>query len=175
MASRPKLARWSNSSSSGSGIIKYIGPPINTRAYIITRWLRGEGQVFGENAKEGALRFIAPKDIWHWVEQDIQKRARYLASFVPPILFKEDKRFCLAAELLRRYGDREEVRHSLMANFSTEGWSGPASLHYQNKKQELLEFEKGQDNPNVRIWIDDYICSLEKQIENEKIQEERED
>lgn len=82
---------------------------------------------------------------------------------------------CLAREVLSRYGDHEDVRHSLMANFSTEGWSGSASLHYQARKQELLEFRRNEDNPNVRRWIDEYVASLDRQIEREKIEEERED
>ncbi|OFZ67522.1 MAG: hypothetical protein A2328_01560 [Bdellovibrionales bacterium RIFOXYB2_FULL_36_6] len=61
-----------------------------------------------------------------------------------------------------------------MANFSTEGWSGPASLHYQKKKQHLLEFEKEENNENVKRWIDEYVSSVDKRIEQTKIEEERE-
>ena len=56
-------------------------------------------------------------------------------------------------------------RHSLMANFSTEGWSGPASLRYQTKKQQLLDFRRDEDNPNVKQCIDEYVASLDRQIE----------
>lgn len=59
------------------------------------------------------------------------------------------------------------------ANFYTEGWSGPASLHYQQKKEQLLAFKEGEDNENVKRWLDEMIGSLDKQIEHEKIQEER--
>jgi hypothetical protein len=81
----------------------------------------------------------------------------------------------LAREVLCRYGNRQDVRHSFSANYGTEGWSGPASLHYETERQQLLDFEKDEDNPNVKLWIDEYAASLDKQIEREKIEEERED
>ena len=152
-------------------VVKYIGPPMDSRAFYITAWLRGKELFSGGG--EGALRIVPLDEIWKWVDQDAQKRARYLATFVPNILFREEGRICLARELLCRYGDRQDVRHSLMANFSTEGWSGPASLHYQRKKQELLDFKKDEDNENVKRWINEYVSSLERQIERETISEER--
>jgi len=152
-------------------ITKFIKPPLDTRAWHITRWLRGS-DLFDTN--EGSLRMIPLDKIWEWVDKDIEKRARYLASFVPNSLFREEGKVCLAREVLCRYGDREDVRHSFAANFSTEGWSGPASVHYQTKKHQLLEFRKDEDNPNVKRWIDEYVSSLDQQIERERIDEERE-
>ena len=61
-----------------------------------------------------------------------------------------------------------------MANFSTEGWSGPASGHYQEKKQWLLDFKKEEADANVTLWIDEYVEDLERQIEQAKVREERE-
>jgi hypothetical protein len=62
-----------------------------------------------------------------------------------------------------------------MANFSTEEWSGPASLHYQAKKQELVEFKKDEQHSYVLGWTDEYVPSLDRQIEREKADEKRED
>jgi hypothetical protein len=62
-----------------------------------------------------------------------------------------------------------------VANFSTEGWTGPESLHLQNKKQKLLDFREEEDNKNVRRWIDGYVSQLEQRIEQARIIEERED
>lgn len=61
-----------------------------------------------------------------------------------------------------------------MANFYTEGWSGRESVHFQTKKQSLLEFRKGETNENVKRWMDEYVASLDKQIERARIEEERE-
>jgi len=63
----------------------------------------------------------------------------------------------------------------LAANFSSEVWWGPASLYFQQKKEDLLAFRKEEDNENVIKWIDGYVEELTRQIEYEKIDEERRD
>lgn len=154
-------------------VTKYLGPPIDSRAFHLKEWLRG-GDLF-ETEALGALSFIPPEEIWAWVNGNIEKRAWYLASFVPKDLFLAREKTSLAREVLVRYGKREDVRRSLMANFSTEGWSGPASVHLQNKKQQLVDYRKGEDNENVKRWIDEYVRSLDHQIERERVSEEREE
>jgi|GEM_PF-430584 len=149
---------------------KYLGPPIDARAYHIKEWLRGEG--FFEE-KEGTLTSFTPDMVWQWVDEDKEKRAWYLASFVPKVLFRQEGRICWAREVLVKYGDREDVQNELMSNFSSEGWSGPASQHYQQKKDGLLAFKDKEDNENVKRWIDRFVIGLDKQIEHEKIREER--
>lgn len=150
---------------------KYLGPPIDERAFSIKEWLRG-GDFFEE--KEGVLPLIPVERIWAWVDEDVDKRAWYLATFVPKRLSREGGKICLAREILVRYGNMDDVRRNLRANFSTEGWSGPVSLHYENKRQQLLDFKKDEDNANVKLWIDEYVAGLEKEIKQAKVEEERE-
>ncbi len=152
-------------------VAKYLGPPIDSRAFHIKEWLRGSEH--SPAGVSGALAFFPPEKVWGWVDADVKKRAWYIAYFVPKILFKEGGKVCWAREILARYGDRGDVRKEMGANFYTEGWSGPASLHYQQKKEQLLAFKEGEDNENVKRWLDEMIDSLDKQIEHEKIQEER--
>ena len=71
------------------------------------------------------------------------------------------------------YGDRKDVRRALIANFYSEGWSGKGSLHYQNRKQEVLNYKKEEENTNVRNWIDEYVAALDESTEREKLEEER--
>lgn len=153
-------------------IKKYLAPPLDSRAYHITEWLKG-GHFFRE--KEGMLPAIPSEKIWEWVDEDIEERAWYLATFVPKELSREEGKTCWAREILIRYGDRDDVRRNLMANFSSEGWTGPQSLHYQNKKQRLLDFRKDENNENVKRWIDEYVARIDKEIEQAKIEEERDD
>ncbi len=153
-------------------VVKYLGPPIDSRAYHITSWLRG-GELHARG-KGGVLPLISLDELWRWVDADVEKRAWYLASFVPKQLFCRNGEVCLAREVLVRYGGRKEVRTSLMANFSTESWAGPESLHYQTKKQWLLDYKKEENNENVKRWIDEYVASLDQQIERARIEEERE-
>ncbi len=152
-------------------IIKYIGPPIDSRAFHITKWLRGDE--FSEFGIRGALSVIPPQEIWKWIDQNIEERAWYVASFVPKILFRDPDKICLAREVLVRYGNRRDVKDNLIANFLTEGWMGPASVYFQSKKDKLIEFAKSEKNEFVVNWINEYISQIEKDIKNAKFQEER--
>ena len=155
-------------------VSEYLGPPIDTRAFYIREWLRGIGLSFDDHDQvQGALYFFPSEKIWEWVNTDVEGRAWYVASFVPKALFREKDTVCLAREILVRYGNREDVRTNLMANFSTEGWTGPASLHGQKKRQKLLDFRKEEDNERVKQWIDEYVDALDRQIERARIEEER--
>jgi len=153
-------------------VTKYLGPPIDSRAYHIKQWLRGDFSF--DDEEKGVLPIFPLELIFKWVDEDIENRAWYFASFLPKKLFREEGKICFAREVLVRYGTRDDVRRNLMANFSTEGWSGLESLHYQKKKQHLLEFKKEENNENVKYWIDEYVSSIDKRIEQARIEEERE-
>ena len=148
--------------------------PIDTRTYQITQWLRGDFD-WGEPDTTGALDLFPPDIVWAWVKQEEEKRPWFLATFVPKALFRDDHKICWARELLIRYGDRADVRENLVANFSTEGWMGNASEHYQQKKEKLIEFRQSEDNENVKTWIDEFVRILDNSIERMKVIEERED
>ena len=93
---------------------------------------------------------------------------------MPKTFSTEEWPTSLARAVLVRYGEREDVRRNLRANYSTEIWQGPLSLHYKNKQQKLLCLKDGEDNENVKRWIDEFVEGLEKAIEDAKIGEERE-
>lgn len=149
-----------------------LGPPIDSRAFHLKSWLRGDK--YSPGGEGGVLPLIPLDAVWSWVDANRENRAWYLASFVPKQLFRSTERPCLAREVLIRYGSDSSVRNNLMANFSTEGWSGPASGHYREKKQWLLDFKKEETDANVKLWIDEYVENLERQIEHAKVREERE-
>jgi hypothetical protein len=46
-------------------------------------------------------------------------------------------------------------------------------LHYQEKKNWLLDFKKDEDNENVKRWIDEYVSVLIREIEQARVEEER--
>jgi hypothetical protein len=139
----------------------YLGPPIDSRAFHIAQWLR-----------EGGLNLMPADAVFGWVDNDVATRASYLARFVPPVLHSSPP-VCWAREMLVRYGDREDVRSNLYANFSSESWTGPASNHYLIKKQELENLRGGETNSTVLRWLDDFIGTLDRMVENARIQEER--
>ena len=148
--------------------------PITARAYHITQWLRG-GDWWGESSAGGALSVFPVDIVWRWVEGAPEDRAWYLASFVPVELFRDSTRVCWAREVLVRYGERTDVQDNLMSNFSTEGWTGPASLHHEMKRQKFLDFAQAEDNEKTRQWIREYALVLQQRSEQARIREERED
>jgi len=143
----------------------------DTRAYHITRWLRGESDIGLRTT--GALTLFPIETIWKWVDEDIERRASYLASFVPKALFRQEEQICIAREVLIRYGARTDVRQSFSGNYFSGNWSGPESLHYEEVKRDLLDFKKEEENENVKAWIDEYVAELDNYIQQAKIREER--
>lgn len=153
-------------------IEKYIEPPYDSRAFHLTQWLRG-GKFFDIH-EPSVLEYFIFNDIWKWVEDNPEKRAPYLASFVPPNLFPTNGQPSLTRELLIKYGHLKSVRNSFSANYSTDGWSGSEVKHLQSKKNELIEKMKNERNSNIQLWINEYKKYLDKDIERAKMFEERE-
>ena len=143
-------------------IAGYLGSPIDSRAFHVYHWLR-----------ESALALIPAEPVWKWVEENVEQRARHVATFVPQV-FPGDLESASAREVLVRYGAREDVRDSLMANFSTETWWGPESSHAQNKLEQLRNWRKKETHANVLRWLDDYIAVVQQRVERARIDEERE-
>jgi len=150
----------------------YLDSPKGDRAFFIMRWLGGE---MGFKNTAGAIELFDAEDVWKWVDEKPDERARLFAHFISPVLFHSTDKTCFAREILVRYGDRDDVYGSLSANYSTESWSGPASIHYASKKKSLLEFKKEEKNEKVIEWIDKELESLERNIERAKISEERDE
>lgn len=151
-------------------ITKYLGPPIDARAFHLRKWLRGEDDPAGVQVR-GMLLHIPAEFVWAWVDEDVEQRAWYLASFVPKSLFRGED--CLAREVLIRYGERNDVREAFSANYFSGTWWGPESMHYESVMRKLLDFKIEEENQNVRLWIDEYVGELNKHIERAKILEER--
>jgi len=152
---------------------QYLGPPIDVRAWRIKDWLHQSGIHFGTPPSD-EVATIPLEKLWEWIDEDVEKRAWYVANFAPAILSRNENVTCLARELLIRYGEREDIRENLRANFGSGIWMGRASDHFKSKKQWLDDYKPKEDHPNVLRWIDEYIEQLDAQIEWETIREERE-
>jgi hypothetical protein len=155
-------------------VSKYLGDRGNfSRTMSIGRWLK-EADLSETEKEKGALTLIPREKIWEWVDRDIENRSRYLArEFVPKTLLIEEWHDSLARDLLVRYGDREDVRRTLISNYSTEVFWGSASLHYEEKLQKLVDIQDVDNDKRVNYWINEYSLFLEEQIEDAKIREER--
>ena len=155
-------------------VCKYLGNYDNySRTISLARWLR-EADLSDTEKEKGALTLIPRKIIWEWVEGDVENRAWFLASeLVPKTLRIEEWKDSLARDILIRYGDHENVRNTLISNYSTEVFWGPASLHYENKIKKLVNIQNIDNEEKVNRWINEFVPFLEEQIEHAKIDEER--
>ena len=151
--------------------IHYLGPPVDTRSFHIRQWLRGVSLI-GES-RPSILRSIPIEKIWKWVDQDVDSRAWYLASFVPNSLFHKPDEVCLAREVLVRYGDREDVLRNFSSNYATEVWMGSGSDHHRTSRASLLSLRQSETDHNVLRWIASYVSELDYRIEQAEISEER--
>lgn len=152
-------------------ITGYLMPPITSQGWFLRNWLRGDNAFDGVYV--GAIAAIPHELIWGWIKEDDEERAWFMALLVPPLLIPEEEGSSLARELLVRYGDRERVRNELMANFSTEGWTGEASLHFEKKREALQVLLQQESNINVRRWIEEYSTYLAESTERARMDEER--
>jgi len=148
-------------------VVKYLDPPLGQQSFFIKQWLRDD-----EHSDERFSLFPF-EEIWKWVDADIDQRAWHIASFLPQTFFIDEEKSCLARELLIRYGDREDVKEDLCCNFFTEGWIGPESQHFTNKKKYFIQLKEKETNQNVLSWLNKFIDIIDERIMTAKIEEER--
>ena len=156
---------------------KYVSKRLEGRDFFLEEWLK-EGdskETFSTEEERGTLTFIPREGIWEWIDEDVENRAWYFAyRLLPKTLLVEKWQTSLVRAFLARYGDREDVRRNLKANYSTEAYWGERSLHLDEKREKLLQIKADEENKNVKRWLDEYIQELEQDIEHAKIEEERE-
>jgi hypothetical protein len=156
---------------------KHVSKRLEERDFFIEGWLK-EGDSrdsFSTGEEKGTLTFVPREKIWEWIDEDVENRVWYFAyRLVSKTLSAEEWQDSLARAFLVRYGQREDVRRNLRANYSTESWTGERSLHLESKKDKLLRIKADEDNVDVRQWLNEFIDDLEEDIEHARIEEERE-
>ena len=106
----------------------------SSKKFSLEQWLR-EGSSWGREESRPALLHVPPELIWNWIAEDTENRAWYFAnSLVPNTLSTKKWEGSLVRGLLIHYGEREDVRNSLCANYMTETYWGHASLHYPKER-----------------------------------------
>lgn len=133
----------------------------------LSNWLSGGFRAEGEYP----IKSVPPELIWEWIDEDVSDNGVLAARLIPARFFHDDK-VCLARELLKRYGDDEDVRQAVSNNYHSETIVGPASEHYTKKKQNIEEFKEKEEHPNVLKWANEEISDLEKKIRVSEMREE---
>lgn len=151
-------------------IIPKLEFPITVQAEMITSWLQGGRFKETENAP---ISNVPEDEIWAWVNRDTEERPWYFASFVPTDISGENWHDSLAREVLVKFGDREDVRNNLSANFNTGGWMGKESKYHTRKKNILEKYEDNSSNENVLRWINEEMENLDSKQRRAETREER--
>lgn len=137
-------------------------------------WLGG-GMSFDERPS-GAIRLFPKKLILDWIEEDPDSRAHRIASLIPHDYGHDAGKDSWFATIIDRYGEDERVKNSISANFGSEGFSGPQSLHYANKVETVKRFaELHKDSKNIQKWANGEIGYLNERIKAARLNEERND
>lgn len=141
------------------------------RAYLFRMWL-GEDSIRGE-PHPPAITAFNPSDIFSWIDEDRLERAPKLPEVLPKTL-DPSRGGQLTKDFLERYMDIEGVGYAVMAFFGTGGYSGPRSQYLSERRTRAQKWmaEVGTSSV-VADWLEDYVQKLSKEIENEKINEER--
>jgi hypothetical protein len=147
-----------------------INPPMDTRGFVITRWLRGDTGFSGRDP--GPMRHIPREVIWDWIKSDPDRRAPYVASMAPKDFEPASWKDSIVRALLVEFGEHKSLQDAVYANFFTGGFSGPASAHYEIEKSNLLQIKSQEVDPNALRWLDDAIKATEAHREQAKIEEE---
>ena len=156
---------------------QHVSKRLEEHDFFLEKWLKeaDSEDSFSTTDERGALNLIPREKIWEWIDGDVENRAWYFAyKLVPKTLSADEWQNSLVRAFLMRYGDREDVRRNLSANYGTDMWTGLRSLHLEAKRDKLLRITEGEDNANVKRWLNAYIERLEGDIEHARIEEERE-
>ncbi len=105
----------------------------------------------------------------------MSNRATFVVIETVPKTLNEKEGGRITRAILCRFGDREDVRGSLYANFGTEGFLGHASDHYRRRREQVSIWRTGETNPRVARWLEEYLESLDRAIQDAVVDEERED
>ncbi len=156
---------------------KHVSKRLAGRDFFLEKWLKeGDSEdTFSTTDKRGVLTLIPREKIWEWIDGDVENRAWYFAyKLVSKTLSVDEWQDSLVRAFLVCYGEREDVRRNLSANYGTEMWEGLRSLHFEAKRDKLLRIQVNEADRNVKRWLDEYIQQLEEDIERARIEEERE-
>lgn len=140
--------------------------------WAITSWLSGAMTMGWGESVAGPIQHIPSGEMFSWVDLDRASRSYWLCQAMPKTLNKT-----LAGRLTRdfiaRYCDDESTYRSLRSHFGARSWCGKASDHCRKLRDEAREWLMDERDRVVIGWIEDYIQSLDHEIERAEIEEER--
>lgn len=143
---------------------------LSDKAYIFRAWL-GDDEGRGQPQLPAIVAFN-PSDIFAWIDEDRVRRAHQIVEALPKTLDIADGGN-LTRDFLTRYLDIDGVGSSLMFFFGGGTTIGPRSEHLSVRRSNAQRWMAQVGISPVGDWLDDYVQNLSKEIDNEKMNEER--
>ncbi|WP_146593613.1 hypothetical protein [Novipirellula galeiformis] len=140
--------------------------------WAITSWLSGAMTSSWGDSVSGPIQHLPSADIFSWVDVDRDGRSYWLCQALPKTLDKSPAGR-LTRDFVARYCDDESDHNSLLSHFRSRSWCGKASENCRKLRDEAREWLKDERDRIVIGWIEDYIESLDHEIEQAEIEEER--
>lgn len=152
-------------------IVPYLEPLHSRRSGSTLFWL-GPAFHFDSGPDDCLLSLFDVEDVFGWVERDPAERACEIARACPKTLDPAAGGE-VSRQLLIRYSNLDHVASALSCNFATEGSSGKRSEHYTKKRDRMRQWLQAEREGPVIRWIESQIASLNEQIKDAVIDEER--
>jgi len=125
------------------------------------------------SGRKSTLQLFPTDLILNWVSEDPTRRALFIASAAHPSMDRNGEGE-LTYKLLSQFGTIDGVKLELYRAFGHGGGWGPISEHYRKKQTQARQWLQEASSPHVQQWLEDYISSLQHNIERHEIEEERE-
>ncbi len=139
----------------------------------LTHWLKGGLGRFDTPSSAGPIAHLDRDEVLAWVDVDPENRAGLVAHAVQPSL---DDEGCgvLTRTLLSKYENVEGVHSGISASFHSGSWTGLTSDHLKRKREAIRVWLSKGFEPGVERWLEREIEYLDRRIDRELIDEERE-
>jgi hypothetical protein len=117
----------------------------------------------------GVIERMPREDVWDWISKDPGLRSALVARILTKDFSSDES---MAAQLLGKYGDRDDVAASFFAAFTSGTWWGPSSDHWNNLAKKLEERAKATKLPGLQTWAANSARALRKMAEKDKKHED---
>lgn len=147
--------------------------PPDARSRSILSWLGGSVMRPGsaQHPAPPPLDAVPLGAVWKWVDEDPGARAACLAERVPRVIRRAER--CIARDILVRYGADRGVRIALRRRFLPGAWIGPEAIRLEEEMAVHERSLRGEDDPNVRLWLEEMIKYLRGRLEAARAADER--
>lgn len=106
-----------------------------------------------------------------WVREQPKENSKTIIRMIK-LDFSDDQ--TLTSRILGKYGENEDLASAALSHYSSGGWMGPSSLHWEKLAQALDIVAKRTALPKLRRWAIDSSRHLRNVAERDRQREEEE-